>query len=218
MASPKIHPPTFSTQPGRTRAAIYARVSTGHNGQDPTMQTRELEEFCQRRGWELADSYIDNGISGSKESRPELDRLMADARQRKLDVVLVWKLDRFGRSLKHLVNALAEFEALGITFASLKDNLDLSTPSGRLMFQIIGAMAEFERSLIQERVRAGLRNAKAKGRRLGRPRVTVDASGIAVLRAQGHSWRTVCREVGVSKGSAQRAFYSLSGIGACLTR
>jgi DNA invertase Pin-like site-specific DNA recombinase len=182
------------------------------------MQTRELEEYCQRRGWELADSYIDNGISDSEESRPELDRLMADARQRKFDVVLVRKLDRFGRSLKHLVNALAKFEALGITFASLKDNLDLSTPSGRLMFQIIGAMAEFERSLIQERVRAGLRNAKAKGRRLGRPRVTVDASGIAVLRAQGHSWRTVCREVGVSKGSAQRAFYSLSGIGACLTR
>jgi len=133
-------------------------------------------------------------------------------------VVLVWKLDRFGHSLKHLVNALAEFEALGITFASLKDNLDLSTPSGRLMFQIIGAMAEFERSLIQERVRAGLRNARAKGRRLGRPRIAVDASRIAVLRAQGRSWRTVCREVGVSKGSAQRAFYSLSGIGACLTR
>lgn len=218
MALQKIHPPTFSTQPGRTRAAIYARVSTGHNGQDPTMQTRELEEYCQRRGWELAESYIDNGISGSEESRPELDRLMADARQRKLDVVLVWKLDRFGHSLKHLVNALAEFEALGITFASLKDNLDLSTPSGRLMFQIIGAMAEFERSLIQERVRAGLRNARAKGRRLGRPRIAVDASRIAVLRAQGRSWRTVCREVGVSKGSAQRAFYSLTEIGACLTR
>jgi DNA invertase Pin-like site-specific DNA recombinase len=143
---------------------------------------------------------------------------MADARQRKIDVVLVWKLDRFGRSLKHLVNALAEFEALGITFASLKDNLDLSTPSGRLMFQIIGAMAEFEKSLIQERVRSGLRNARAKGRKLGRPRVAVDASRIAALRALGRSWRTVCREVGVSKGSAQRAFYSLSGIGACLTR
>jgi DNA invertase Pin-like site-specific DNA recombinase len=142
---------------------------------------------------------------------------MSDARQRKLDVVLVWKLDRFGRSLKHLVNALAEFEALGITFASLKDNLDLSTPAGRLMFQTIGAMAEFERSLIQERVRAGLRNARVKGRKLGRPRIAVDASRIALLRAQGRSWSTVCREVGVSKGSAQRAFYSLSGIGACLT-
>jgi len=218
MAASKIHPPTFSAQPGRTRAAIYARVSTGHNGQDPTMQTRELEEFCQRRGWEVVGCYVDTGISGSEESRPELDRLMADARQRKLDVVLVWKLDRFGRSLKHLVNALAEFEALGITFASLKDNLDLSTPSGRLMFQIIGALAEFERSLIQERVRVGLRNARAKGRKLGRPRVAVDASRIAAVRGQGHSWGTFRRETGIGKGTAQRAFYSLSGIGACLTR
>jgi DNA invertase Pin-like site-specific DNA recombinase len=182
------------------------------------MQTRELEEYCQRRGWEFAGCYVDSGVSGSKESRPELDRLMVDARQRKLDVVLVWKLDRFGRSLKHLVNALAEFEALGITFASLKDNLDLSTPSGRLMFQIIGAMAEFEKSLIQERVRAGLRNARAKGRKLGRPRVAVDSEEIARLRTQGHSWGTIRRETGIAKGTAQRAFYSLSGMGACLTR
>jgi len=115
MALQKIHPPAFPRQPGHTRAAIYARVITSDNGQDPTMQTRELEEYRQRRGWELAGCYVDNGISGAKESRPELDRLMVDARQRKLDVVLVWKLDRFGRSLKHLVNALAEFEALGIT-------------------------------------------------------------------------------------------------------
>jgi len=133
-------------------------------------------------------------------------------------VVLVWKLDRFGRSLKHLVNALAEFEALGITFASLKDNLDLSTPSGRLMFQIIGAMAEFERSLIQERVRADLRNAGAKGRKLGRPGVAVDSREIARLRAQGRSWGTICRETGIAKGTAQRAFYSLSGMGGCSTR
>ena len=132
-------------------------------------------------------------------------------------MVLVWKLDRFGRSLKHLVNALAEFEALGITFASLKDNLDLSTPSGRLMFQIIGAIAEFERSLIQERVRADLRNARAKGRRLGRPRVAVDSQEIARLRAQGHSWGTIHWETGIAKGTAQRAFYSLSGVGASLT-
>ena len=217
MAAQKIHPPAFSAQRDRIRAAIYARVSTSGNGQDPSMQTCELEEYCQRRGWEVAGCYVDNGVSGSRESRPELDRLMADARQRKLDVVLVWKLDRFGRSLKHLVNALAEFEALGITFASLKDNLDLSTPSGRLMFQIIGAMAEFERSLIQERVRAGLRNAKAKGRKLGRPRVAVDSQEIARLRAQGHSWSIIQRETGFAKGTAQRAFYSLSGVGACMT-
>ena len=112
--------------------------------------------------------------------------------------------------MKHLVNALAEFEALGITFASLKDNLDLCTPSGRLMFQIIGALAEFERSLIQERVRAGLRNARAKGRRLGRPRIAVDASRIATLRALGHSLGAIRRETGIGKGTAQRAFYGLS--------
>ena len=97
MASPKIHPPTFSAQPGRSRAAIYARVSTSNNGQDPTMQTREMEEFCERRNWELAGSYVDNGISGSKESRPELDRLMADAHRRRFDTVVVWKFDRFAR-------------------------------------------------------------------------------------------------------------------------
>src|SRR6266567_9020185 len=108
---------------------------------------------------------------GAKESRPSLNRLMTDARQRKFDVIAIWKIDRFGRSLKHLVNALAELEALGVAFVSLRDNLDLSTPPGRLMFQIIGAMAEFKRALIQERVRAGLRNAKQKGRKLGRPRV-----------------------------------------------
>ena len=107
--------------------------------------------------------YTDVGISGSKDSRPMLNQLMADAPQRRFDAVLVWKLDRFARSLRHLVNALAEFEARGVAFISFRDNVDLSTPSGRLMFQIIGAMAEFERSLIQERVRAGLRNAKAKG-------------------------------------------------------
>ena len=104
-----------------------------------------------------------------------------------------------------------------ITFASLKDNLDLSTPSGRLMFQIVGAMAEFEKSLIHERVRAGLRNAKAKGRMLGRPRVAVDPSRIAALRGQGLSWSKICGETGIAKGTAQRAFYSLPGIGACLT-
>src|ERR1700758_5265531 len=157
------------------KTAIYARVSTS-NGQDPSMQTRELKEYCERRGWTVACEYVDVGVSGSKDSRPQLNQLMANAKRRHFDVVLVWKLDRFGRSLKHLVNALAEFEALGVTFVSLRDNLDLSTPSGRLMFQIIGAMAEFERSLIVERVRAGLRNAKAKGIRLGRPTVGVIAA------------------------------------------
>ncbi len=112
------------------RAAIYARVST-NNGQDPTVQTRELREYCQRRGWEIAGEYVDTGVSGAKDSRPELNRLMNDARRRRFDLILVWKLDRFGRSLRHLVNALAELEAIGVAFVSLTDNLDLSTPSGR---------------------------------------------------------------------------------------
>jgi len=190
------------------KAAIYARVSTS-NGQDPEMQLRELREYCQRRGWEIAGEYVDAGVSGSKESRPELNRLMADAKQRRFDAVLVWKLDRFGRSLKHLVNALADLEALGISFVSYKDSLDLSTPSGRLMFQVIGAMAEFERALIQERVRAGLRNAQAKGKKLGRPRVSVDGAEIARLRRSGASWATVCNQLGISKGTAQRAIQGL---------
>ena len=119
-------------------------------------------------------------------------------------MVLVWKLDRFGRSLRHLVNALAEFESLGIAFVSLSDNLDLSTASGRLMFNIIGAMAEFERELIRERVRAGMKNAKAKGARIGRPRVSTDASKIAALRSSGLSWRGIASELGISVRTARR--------------
>ncbi len=186
------------------KAAIYARVSTT-NGQDPTMQTRELKEYCERRGWTISGEYVDVGVSGSKDSRPELNRLMQAAKQREFDAVLVWKLDRFGRSLRHLVNALAELEALGVTFVSLKDNLDLSTPAGRLMFQIIGAMAEFERSLIVERVRAGLRNARAKGKTLGRPRRRVDRAQVARLRASGQSWNKISKALGISRGTAERA-------------
>jgi len=193
------------------RVALYARVST-LIGQDPEMQLRELREYASRRGWLVGKEYIDKGVSGTRESRPALNDLMADAHRRKFDAVLVWKIDRFGRSLRHLVNSLAELGALGVAFVSFRDNLDLSTPSGRLMFQIIGAMAEFERALIQERVRAGLRNAQAKGRRLGRPRVVVDASRIASLRSQGRSWSQVGSELGVSKGTAQRAVAGLPKI------
>ena len=187
------------------RVALYARVSTLIN-QDPEMQLSELREYAERRNWQIVEEYTDQGVSGCKESRPALNRLMSDACRRRFDAILVWKIDRFGRSLKHLVNSLAELAALGVAFISLRDNLDLSTPSGRLMFQIIGAMAEFERALIQERVRAGIRNARAKGRRLGRPRIVVDASRIATLRARGNSWSQIQAELGVSKGTAQRVF------------
>ena len=187
------------------RAAIYARVSTVSNGQSPEMQLRDLRDYCRSRGWETAGEYVDIGQSGAKDSRPELNRLMADAHQRKFDVVLTWKLDRFGRSLRHLVNALAELEARGVAFVSLKDNVDLSTPSGRLMFQIIGAMAEFERSLITERVRAGLRNAEAKGKLLGRPRVALDVGRAVRMRAEGASYRSIAAKLGVSVGKVYAA-------------
>ena len=154
------------------RAGIYARVSTVNNGQDPTMQTRELREYCERRGWNVVAEFIDLGISGTKDRRPELDRLMADARRRKFDVIAVWQFDRFARSVRHLLRALDEFQALGIDFVSLTEALDSSTPSGRMIFTVLGAIGELERSLIAERVRAGLRNARARGVRLGRPKVS----------------------------------------------
>jgi DNA invertase Pin-like site-specific DNA recombinase len=154
------------------------------------MQLSELREYASRRGWTITNEYVDRGVSGAKESRPALNRLMADAHRRKFDAVLVWKLE-FARSLKQLVNALAEMEALGVAFVSLRDNLDLSTPSGRLMFQIIGAMAEFERALIQERVRAGLRHARANGKRLGRRRCRVVTGG-SFLEKGGWNHRVTC--------------------------
>jgi len=191
------------------RVAIYARVSTAV-GQHVEMQLAELREFAARRGWHVVDEYVDHA-SGAKESRPALNRLMADAHRRRFDAVVVWKLDRFGRSLRHLVNALAEFEAIGVAFVSIRDNLDLGTPAGRLMFQIIGAMAEFERSLIQERVRAGLRHARAKGKRLGRPRVIADAAKITALRASGASWRAISEKLGMGIGTLYKAVRQCSG-------
>ena len=186
------------------RVAIYARVST-QNGQDPEMQTRELRDYCERRGWAIENEYVDVGVSGAKESRPELNRLMADAKRRKLDLILVWKLDRFGRSLRHLVNALAELEAVGVAFVSVTDNLDLSTPSGRLMFQVIAAMSEFERELIRERVRSGMNNAKAKGKSIGRPKLAVDSLEIARLRESGATWRAIAKATGISVGTVHGA-------------
>lgn len=183
------------------RIVLYARVSTSGGHQDPEMQ---LREYSERRGWHIFETYVDNGVSGSKESRPAMNKMMADAHQRRFDAVVVWKLDRFGRSLRHLVNALADLESLGIAFVSLKDNLHLSTPSGRLMFQIIGAMAEFERALIRERIRAGLRNARAKRKQLGRPRARVNESRVAALRASGVSWREIAKQLGVGVGAVYR--------------
>lgn len=186
------------------RAAIYARVSTSNNGQDPRMQTREIREYCERRAWQVAGEYVDAGVSGAKDSRPELNRLIADAHGRRFDAVVVWKFDRFARSVSHLLRALETFNALGIAFVSLSEQIDTTTPTGRMIFTVLGAVAELERSLIAERVKAGLRNARAKGRHLGRPRVAVDAGRVATLRAEGRSWRAVACEVGVSERSIRR--------------
>jgi DNA invertase Pin-like site-specific DNA recombinase len=193
-----------------TRVAIYARVSTTNHGQDVGLQTWELRQFAEARGWTIAGEYIDAGVSGAKDSRPELNRLMAEAHKRRFDVVCVWRFDRFARSVSHLLRALETFKALGIDFVSYSEQMDTSTPAGKMVFTVLGAVAELERSLTVERVRAGLRNARAKGKRLGRPRVTVDATKIASLRASGASWQTITRQLGISAGTAKRAFYTLS--------
>ena len=188
-----------------TRVAIYARVSTTNHGQDVGMQTRELRQFAEARSWTVAGEYIDAGVSGAKDSRPELNRLMADAHKRRFDVVCVWRFDRFARSVSHLLRALETFKALGIDFVSYSEQMDTSTPAGKMVFTVLGAVAELERSLIVERVRAGLRNARAKGKTLGRPRVTVDSARIAALRSQGLSWAKIGEELGLGEGTIRRS-------------
>src|SRR5215470_10918817 len=186
------------------RVAIYARVSTTNHGQDISMQTRELRDYCERRGWTVAGEYVDTGISGTKDRRPELDRLMADAHKRRFDAVAVWKFDRFARSVSHLLRALDAFRVLGIEFVSLSESLDTATPAGRMVFTVLGAVAELERSLIVERVKAGLRHARAKGKRLGRPPVVVDRARISALRAQGLGWKRIASEMGIGVGTLYR--------------
>jgi len=179
------------------------------------MQTRELREYIERRGWQLAGEYVDTGISGTKEKRPELDRLMADAHRRRFDCVVVWKFDRFARSVSHLLRALETFKAQGIEFVSFSEQMDTSTPAGKMVFTVLGAVAELERSLIVERVKAGLRNARAKGKRIGRPRVYVDCRQVRALRAQGVSWRTIARQLKVGTPTLFRALERSNEIPVC---
>jgi DNA invertase Pin-like site-specific DNA recombinase len=191
------------------RVALYARVSTADKGQDPRVQTLELQEYCQRRGWHIAGEYVDVGISGTKEKRPELDRLMADAHRRRFDTVLCWKFDRFARSVSHLLRALETFRTLGIDFVSFSEQLNTSTPTGKMVFTVLGAVAELERSLIVERVRAGMRNARAKGKRIGRPpRTYLDQDkrrSIYEAYANGESsLRQLAVRFGTSIGTVQR--------------
>lgn len=176
------------------RAALYARVSTGR--QDEAMQLAEMQEFCERRKWS-PDIFADAGYSGAKASRPELDRMMTECRRGKYNVVVVYRFDRFARSVRQLVEALAEFNELGIQFVSLHENVDTTLPQGKLLFHIFAAIAEFERELTRERVISGLAHARARGVKLGRPKVIVNVDRIAQLRAQGMPWRAISDELGV---------------------
>jgi DNA invertase Pin-like site-specific DNA recombinase len=184
------------------KVALYVRVST--NDQSTEMQKRELAEFIAARGWEVVHTYEDAGHSGAKASRPSLNQMMDDARKRKFKAVVVWKFDRFARSLKHLVTALEEFNELGIDFVSYKENADTTTSMGKAMFGMIGVMAQFERDMIRERVMAGLKNAKAKGKKLG-PKITVNdltKARIRDMRAQHNmSMAKIAAELDVSVGT-----------------
>jgi DNA invertase Pin-like site-specific DNA recombinase len=193
-----------NTEDTPLRVAVYARVSTLGKGQDAEVQLRELREYVSRRGWQLAGEYVDVGISGAKERRPQLDRLVAHAHRCCFDAVAVWRFDRFARSVSHLLHALENFKALGIEFVSLSEQVDTSTPTGKMVFTVLGAVAELERSLIVERVKAGLRNARAKGKWLGRPPKDLDTEAIVALRRKGLGWRAIARQLGVGVGTLYR--------------
>jgi DNA invertase Pin-like site-specific DNA recombinase len=153
--------------------ALYARVSTSDKGQDSGLQLRELREYCQRRGLTVGQEFVDEGISGAKDSRPQLDKLMAAVVNGEFSTIMVWKFDRFARSVQHLLRALDTFNKLGVHFVSLTEGVDTSTPMGKFTLTVLGAVGELERSMLIERVRAGMRNAQAKGIHCGRPRKIV---------------------------------------------
>ena len=178
------------------KVAIYARVST--KDQDAGMQLDDLREMAKNRNFEIAKEYVDT-ISGTKDSRPELNRMMDDAKRGQFKAVLVWKLDRFGRSLRHLVTALDELGSYGVGFVSYSDPIDTTTPVGRMLFGILGSFAEFERSLIVERTKAGLARAKRNGVKLGRPKAVIDIERARELKAKGLSIRAISRKLGASR-------------------
>jgi len=191
------------------RVALYARVST-KNGQDPETQLIALREYAKARKFEVFGEYVDVGISGSKEKRPSLNRLMNDAGKRRFDAVLVARFDRFARSTRHLVLALEEFNALGVDFISLSESIDTSTPMGKMVYTVIAAVAELERSLIRERVIMGLQRAKAQGRQLGRPRVITCEDQLLKLSEQGLSSRQIAKQLSLSPSTVLRRLRAAS--------
>jgi DNA invertase Pin-like site-specific DNA recombinase len=183
------------------RVAIYARVST--KDQSCELQLRDLRAYCAARGFSVQREYVDVGESGAKDSRPQLNELMAAARKRQFDAVMVWRFDRFARSTKHLLLALEEFRSLGIQFISYQENIDTSSPLGQALFTIVSAVAQLERDLIRERVNAGIRNARASGKQLGRPRRIVRQDELHRLRADGASLRQIAAKLGVGYGTVR---------------
>jgi DNA invertase Pin-like site-specific DNA recombinase len=182
--------------------ALYARVST--DGQDPEVQLAALRAHAAQRGWEIVEEFVDHGFSGAKERRPALDRLMKAAWTGRFQAVLVWRFDRFARSVKHLLTALEQFRALNVNFISLQEQFDTSTPIGHVMFTIIGAMAQLERDMIRERVKAGLAQARAKGVRLGRPTVRIDPAALALLQDQGLPLPEIAKRLRCSRSTVKR--------------
>ncbi len=188
------------------RVALYARVSTSDKGQDPALQLTPLTEYCNQRGWQIAQQYVDIGVSGIKSKRPELDRLLDDARKRKIDVICVWKLDRFGRSIQHLINTLEELQGLGVSFVSYMESLDFTSATGKLMFNILASFSQFERDIIAERVRAGMANAKRKGVKIGR-RATSAVSLAKIIEAhetEKLSVRQIVEKVRIPRATVHR--------------
>ena len=183
------------------RTAVYARVSTVD--QEPENQLAELRRYVQARSWPTATEYVDKGVSGAKDSRPALNRLVADARCRRFDVLVVWRLDRLGRSLKHLITLLDDLQVLGVAFVSLAEGIDATTPAGKLQMHIFGAISEFERARIAERVKAGLAQARRRGKRLGRPATHISAADLQ--RTADLSVRDAARQIGVEPTVLHRA-------------
>ena len=192
------------------RAAIYVRVSTVE--QETDLQEVELKEYCERRNWDYI-IYRDRGQSGAKDNRPALLELMQDVRKRKVDVIVIWALDRLARSLKHLLTIADECKTLGVDIVCLKQNIDTTLPAGRLTFQVLGAVAEFEREMLRERVKAGMAQAKRSGKRIGRPALrhfsSREVERLRTLRAQGKSVRQLAKEL----GATQWMIAKLAGLG-----
>jgi len=193
-------------QSNTVRAALYGRVSTSNGKQDVGLQIEELRRVAKQRKWKVVDEFVDVGISGSIDNRPALNKLMAVAHAGKLDIVVVWKFDRFARSTRHLLEALETFRALNIGFVSLREQIDSTTPMGKAMFTMVSAVAELERDLIRERVIAGIERAKAKGVKIGRPeRSDVDPVIAATMRSQGFSFNQIAHRFGCGKGTIIKA-------------